>query len=62
MENGISTNEVINLKVCQCPYCKTYHWKGVTSRTVVSEEECSFCGSIFTVNLSVNTNIKIVKG
>ncbi len=39
MGNGNLKDEVIKMKVCRCPYCKTFHWKCVTNRTNYTEEQ-----------------------
>ena len=61
MENGVPKNEVIKMKVCQCPYCKTYHWTTAIIKPELKEEQCSFCGSIFTVIQSLNSEMEVLK-
>jgi hypothetical protein len=61
MKNEILSDKVTKLKGCRCPYCNNYLWNPAILRGETNAEQCGFCGSDFTIALSINSKIEILK-
>jgi hypothetical protein len=61
MGNEILSDKATRLQCSRCPYCNNYQWTPALLRGERYAEHCGFCGSVFTLALSINSKIEILK-